>query len=490
MDTSNATETTGEQPGRIDWVRAVPFALMHLACIAVIWVGVSWTAVVVATALYAVRMFAITAFYHRYFSHRTFQASRPVQFVFAVIGASSVQRGPLWWAAHHRHHHRHADQPLDPHSPREGGFWRSHMGWFLTREAFATDLSRVPDLARFPELRWLDRFDTAIPVLLAVGLYALGAALERWAPGLHTTGPQLLVWGFFISTIVLFHATVTINSLAHRFGRRRFETRDDSRNNLWLALLTFGEGWHNNHHFFPGTVRQGFRWWEVDLTWYGLRAMAALGLVKGSSPSPSGFWPRRGTEMRIAVIGSGIAGLASAWWLDGQHDVTLFEANDYLGGHTHTHDVQVAGRGMAVDTGFIVFNPQHYPLLSALFDELGVASQPTTMSFPCTVSAAAWSTTPRHWMGCSASAATWYRRASGACWPTCAGSIATRRCCWPKKTGPRSASTCAASAMARRSSTSTCCRWPRRCGPRRRPPCRRSRRATWPSSWPTTRCCR
>ncbi len=189
---------------------------MHLACIAVIWVGVSWTAVVVATALYAVRMFAITAFYHRYFSHRTFQASRPVQFVFAVIGASSVQRGPLWWAAHHRHHHRHADQPLDPHSPREGGFWRSHMGWFLTREAFATDLSRVPDLARFPELRWLDRFDTAIPVLLAVGLYALGAALERWAPGLHTTGPQLLVWGFFISTIVLFHATVTINSLAHR----------------------------------------------------------------------------------------------------------------------------------------------------------------------------------------------------------------------------------------------------------------------------------
>ncbi|HFJ9781882.1 TPA: acyl-CoA desaturase [Stenotrophomonas maltophilia] len=286
VDTSNATETTGEQPGRIDWVRAVPFALMHLACIAVIWVGVSWTAVVVATALYAVRMFAITAFYHRYFSHRTFQASRPVQFVFAVIGASSVQRGPLWWAAHHRHHHRHADQPLDPHSPREGGFWRSHMGWFLTREAFATDLSRVPDLARFPELRWLDRFDTAIPVLLAVGLYALGAALERWAPGLHTTGPQLLVWGFFISTIVLFHATVTINSLAHRFGRRRFETRDDSRNNLWLALLTFGEGWHNNHHFFPGTVRQGFRWWEVDLTWYGLRAMAALGLVKGLKPIP------------------------------------------------------------------------------------------------------------------------------------------------------------------------------------------------------------
>ena len=200
-------------------------------------------------------------------------------------------------------------------------------------------------------------------------------------PGLHTSGPQLLVWGFFISTVVLFHATVTINSLAHRFGRRRFETRDDSRNNLWLALLTFGEGWHNNHHFFPGTVRQGFRWWEIDLTWYACVRWRRWAWSKDSSRSPSGCWPRRGTDMRIAVIGSGIAGLASAWWLDGQHDVTLFEANDYLGGHTHTHDVQVDGTAMAVDTGFIVFNPQHYPLLTALFEDLGVASQPTTMSF-------------------------------------------------------------------------------------------------------------
>lgn len=273
--------------GQIDWLRAVPFALMHVACLGVIWVGVSWFAVVVALALYALRMFAITAFYHRYFSHRTFQASRPVQFVFAVIGAASVQRGPLWWAAHHRHHHRHADQPQDPHSPRQRGFWRSHMGWFLTRDAFATDLSRIPDLARFPELRWLDRFDTVVPVLLAAALYGLGALLQRVAPDLGTSGPQLLVWGFFISTVVLFHATVTINSLAHRFGRRRFETRDDSRNNLWLALLTFGEGWHNNHHFFPGSVRQGFRWWEIDLTWYTLRAMAAVGLVKGLKPVPA-----------------------------------------------------------------------------------------------------------------------------------------------------------------------------------------------------------
>jgi len=286
-DAGSEAPIDGSQGDRIDWLRALPFALLHVACLGVIWVGVSWTAVAVAVFLYAIRMFAITAFYHRYFSHRTFEASRTVQFVFAVIGAASVQRGPLWWAAHHRHHHRHADQPQDPHSPRQGGFWRSHMGWFLTRSAFATDLQRIPDLARYPELRWLDRFDTVVPVLLAAALYGVGAVLERVAPGLHTSGPQLLVWGFFISTVVLFHATVTINSLAHRFGRRRFETRDDSRNNLWLALLTFGEGWHNNHHFFPGTARQGFRWWEIDISWYGLRAMAALGLVKGLKPIPA-----------------------------------------------------------------------------------------------------------------------------------------------------------------------------------------------------------
>jgi stearoyl-CoA desaturase (delta-9 desaturase) len=272
---------------RIDWLRAAPFLAMHLACAGVIWVGVSPVALTVAAALYAVRMFAITGFYHRYFSHRTLQTSRGVQIVFALIGASCVQRGPLWWAAHHRHHHRHADTALDPHSPGVHGFAWSHVGWFLTPRNFRTDLSRVPDLAKYPELRWLDRFDIAVPVTLALGLYAFGVLLHRVAPQLGTSGGQMLVWGFFISTIALFHATVTINSLAHRFGRRRFDTRDDSRNNLWLALLTFGEGWHNNHHFFPGSCRQGFHWWEVDLTWYGLKLMSALGLVRGLKPIPA-----------------------------------------------------------------------------------------------------------------------------------------------------------------------------------------------------------
>ena len=286
VDTEASAAEDARNPDRVDWLRALPFAGMHLACLGVIWVGVSATALWVAFALYAVRMFAITGFYHRYFSHRAFRASRAAQFVFGVIGASAVQRGPLWWAAHHRHHHRNADLEVDLHSPRHG-FWRSHMLWFLTPRGFKTDLSRVPDLAKFPELRWLDRFDTLVPVLLAVGLYAVGALLESHAPQLGTSGPQLLIWGFFVSTIVLFHASVTINSLAHSFGRRRFDTRDDSRNNWWLALLTFGEGWHNNHHFYPGSARQGLHWWEVDVTYYGLKVLSILRVVSDLKPYPA-----------------------------------------------------------------------------------------------------------------------------------------------------------------------------------------------------------
>ncbi|HET7300001.1 MAG TPA: fatty acid desaturase [Oleiagrimonas sp.] len=279
---------TGADTGdRIDWLRAAPFIAMHVACLGVIWVGVSSVALGVAGGLYILRMFALTGFYHRYFSHRTFRVGRGTQFAFALLGASSVQRGPLWWAAHHRNHHRHADTELDPHSPGMCGFVWSHMGWFLTSQAFVTDFKRVRDLSRFPELRWLDRFDIAIPVLLALALFGLGALLGQVAPGLGTSGMQMLVWGFFVSTVVLFHMSVSINSLAHHFGTRRFDTRDDSRNNALLALVTFGEGWHNNHHFFPGTARQGFRWWEIDLTWYGLRLLALLGLVRDLKPLPA-----------------------------------------------------------------------------------------------------------------------------------------------------------------------------------------------------------
>ncbi|CAB3833245.1 hypothetical protein LMG26846_01081 [Achromobacter insuavis] len=286
VDTQAASASDGP-PDRIDWTRALPFALLHAGCLGVIATGVSPVALAVAAALYVLRMFALTGFYHRYFSHRTFRTSRAMQLVFAILGASCAQRGPLWWAAHHRHHHRHADDDQDLHSPARHGFWWSHMGWFLTPRAFATDMARVPDLRRYRELRWLDRFDAAVPIALALLCYALGAALERLAPGLGTNGPQMLVWGFFISTVALFHATVTINSLAHRYGKRRYDTADDSRNNAWLALLTFGEGWHNNHHFYPGSARQGFRAREIDLTWYGLRLLAAAGLIWDLKPVPA-----------------------------------------------------------------------------------------------------------------------------------------------------------------------------------------------------------
>jgi stearoyl-CoA desaturase (delta-9 desaturase) len=275
------------EPHRVDWLRIVPFLVMHAGCIGVVWVGWSPVAVVAAVALYVVRMFAITAFYHRYFSHRTYATSRAAQFVFAVIGASSTQRGALWWAAHHRVHHRVSDQPGDAHSPRLHGFLWSHVGWFTARENFRTKVEQIPDLVKYPELCFLDRFDMLVPVLFAVACLGAGSLCAAVAPGLGTDGPQMLVWAFFISTVALFHGTFTINSLAHMVGRRAYATDDDSRNNWFLALITLGEGWHNNHHRYPASVRQGFRWWQLDVTYYGLRVLALLGIVWDLHPVPA-----------------------------------------------------------------------------------------------------------------------------------------------------------------------------------------------------------
>ncbi|MBM3875794.1 MAG: acyl-CoA desaturase [Verrucomicrobia bacterium] len=272
------------RPDKVEWVRCIPFIVLHAGCLGIFWVGWSWAAVGVALALYFIRMFAMTGFYHRYFSHRTFQTSRPVQFGFALVGASAVQRGPLWWACQHRHHHQHSDEETDAHSPRHHGFWWSHIGWITSARNFPTDYRLVRDLAKFRELVFLNRFDALVPALLAVALFVAGGLLERHAPGLGVTAGQLLVWGFFISTTVLFHATSSINSLAHVWGGRRFETGDDSRNNFWLALLTLGEGWHNNHHHYMHSARQGFRWWEVDLTYYTLKVLSWTGLVWNLRP--------------------------------------------------------------------------------------------------------------------------------------------------------------------------------------------------------------
>lgn len=267
-------------------VRVLPFIALHLACLLVFVTGTSAFAVGFAVAFFILRMFAITGFYHRYFAHKTFRTSRAAQFLFGLLGASAAQRGPLWWAAHHRHHHQHSDDEKDLHSPHQGGFWWSHIGWFTCDAGFAMDERRVKDWMRFPELRFLNRFDSLVPAFAAAGIYGLGELLAVTAPQLGTSGLQLLVWGFFISTVVLFHATVSINSLSHVWGKRRFDTGDDSRNNGWLALITLGEGWHNNHHRWPRSVRQGFRWYEIDITWYGLWVLSKLGIIWAMEPIP------------------------------------------------------------------------------------------------------------------------------------------------------------------------------------------------------------
>jgi len=240
---------------------AVPFIIVHIVCIAAIWSGVTAGAIITCLALYVVRMFGVTAGYHRYFSHRSFKTSRVFQFVLAFLAQSSAQRGILWWAAKHRHHHRHSDTELDVHSPRMRGFAYSHVGWIFTPQHGGTDVDSIPDLTKYPELVWLNRHPYLPATVLAVGCFLFGG----W-PG--------LVVGFFWSTVLLYHGTFFINSLAHVHGSQRYVTGDDSRNNWWLAIITLGEGWHNNHHAYQRSTRQGFRWYEFDPTFYVLAALS------------------------------------------------------------------------------------------------------------------------------------------------------------------------------------------------------------------------
>jgi stearoyl-CoA desaturase (delta-9 desaturase) len=221
-----------------------------------------------AVAAYFVRMVVVTAGYHRYFSHRSFKTSRAFQFLLALGSQSAAQKGVLWWASHHRWHHKHSDTPEDVHSAQQLGFWYAHVGWILGPGNNGTRMDLVADLAKYPELRFLNRKAVQLFPALAYALACLALG------GLHG-----LVWGFFVSTVLLWHGTFTINSLAHMLGRRRYATTDDSRNSLALALLTTGEGWHNNHHHYQSSARQGFRWWQVDVTYYVLRFLAAVGLV-------------------------------------------------------------------------------------------------------------------------------------------------------------------------------------------------------------------
>jgi stearoyl-CoA desaturase (delta-9 desaturase) len=224
-------------------------------------------------------MFAITAGFHRLFAHRTYGTGRIFRFLMAFTGTAAYQKGPLWWSAHHRRHHLLADTEEDLHSPLTRTLWRSHVGWFLSRDSQVTEWKLITNLSKYPDLRFLDRYYSLPPAILAGAMFLLGTILQRSAPGLGTSGWQMLICGFFISTVLLYHGTFTVNSLAHIFGKRRFATEDNSRNNLFVALITLGEGWHNNHHFYPSSERQGFYWWEVDVSHYTLRALSWLGIV-------------------------------------------------------------------------------------------------------------------------------------------------------------------------------------------------------------------
>ncbi len=286
--TSSSPSSPDARADRIDWRATIPFALAHLACFAAIWTGVHLEDALVGLALFWARMFGVTAGYHRYFSHRAYRTGRVFQFLLALLAQSSAQRGVLWWAAHHRDHHRHSDTDADPHSPVRRGFWRAHLGWIFEPRHEPTKLDRIPDFAKYPELVWLDRH----PYLPAV---ALGFA--TWAAG----GWSMLVVGFFWSTVALWHATFAINSLAHVIGCRRYVTGDDSRNNWWLALLTMGEGWHNNHHYYQSSVRQGFRWYELDLSYLILRLLRGLRIVGGFRLPPKAVVENR-RRLKTATV--------------------------------------------------------------------------------------------------------------------------------------------------------------------------------------------
>ena len=254
--------------------QVLPFVLVHVAAMAAFFTGVTRGALLLCLALYVVRMFGVTAGYHRYFSHRTFKTSRVGQFVLAFLAQSSAQRGILWWAAKHRHHHRHSDMPDDIHSPRQRGFLFSHVGWVFHPDNSATDRDAVPDLTKYPELVWLDKHPYFPATLLGIGCLALGG----WAG---------LVVGFVWSTVLVYHGTFFINSLAHVHGSQRYVTGDDSRNNWWLAVITLGEGWHNNHHAYQRSTRQGFRWYEFDPTFYALKALSWVRLVRELGAPPA-----------------------------------------------------------------------------------------------------------------------------------------------------------------------------------------------------------
>ncbi len=279
---------------KFHWLASAPFFLVHLSPLLLFFTGWSWKAVALGVATFWMRMFFITAGYHRYFSHRSYKLARVPQFLMAFGGTTAAQKGPLWWAAHHRDHHRFSDTDRDLHSPQRG-FWWSHVGWILCERNSETKLDRIKDFAKYPELRFLNKFDWLGPWTLGVVCFLIA-------------GWQGVVIGLLISTVVTWHATFCINSMAHVFGRRRYVTEDTSRNSALLAIITMGEGWHNNHHYYPVSARQGFYWWEWDPSFYILKALSWVGIVKDLKRPPE--WALTSSRVR-----------------DGNFDIGMFRAH-------------------------------------------------------------------------------------------------------------------------------------------------------------------
>jgi stearoyl-CoA desaturase (delta-9 desaturase) len=279
---------------RISWTRNLPFLALHFVPLFAFFTEVTAFDWALCAGLYATRMFFITGAYHRYFSHRSYKTGRAMQLLLAVGGTLAVQKGPLWWAGHHRHHHKHSDQLDDIHSPMKGLFW-SHMGWIMCRKYDPTPTHLIKDFAKFPELRWLDKYHLVPPAILGAAIY-------------YFFGAGAFLIGFVLSTVLCWHCTYFINSLTHLFGRRRYVTTDTSRNSLILALLTFGEGWHNNHHYYQSSANQGFFWWEIDISYYVIKALSFVGLVYDVRTPPEHV-------------------LTSHLLKDGHADIGMFQAN-------------------------------------------------------------------------------------------------------------------------------------------------------------------
>lgn len=276
-----------EKRNTVHTLHKVRFAAIHVIPFAAIWTGATVFDWIVCVSLYFVGMFFVTAGYHRYFAHRTYKTSRVFQFLLAFMAQSSAQKGVLWWSANHRIHHKYSDTPKDPHSMKLYGFWYSHLGWILGPDYEKTRFDLVKDLAKFPELVWLNKYYLVPPFVLAIVVMIFGGIVNGGSvSAAFSAGWSTLLVGFFLSRVILYHGTFSVNSIMHKFGKPRYKTGDKSKNSWWLALISMGEGWHNNHHYYQSSTRQGFFWWEYDFTYYVLKLLSWFGIVWGIREVP------------------------------------------------------------------------------------------------------------------------------------------------------------------------------------------------------------